>query len=144
MRTAWLLTPALVFGCTSTVGPVGGGAFAVAAKPGEQFTLKVGQRARIDDAGLSVRFVDVVGDSRCPSNALILCVWEGDGAILVEIAPLGGGDARADTLHTTLDPKWVLMGTVLLEFLRLDPYPTDVTPIPLDTYEATFTVRMVR
>jgi hypothetical protein len=86
----------------------------------------------------------VVGDSRCPSNALILCVWEGDGAILVEIAPLGGGDARADTLHTTLDPKSVLMGTVLLEFLRLDPYPTDVTPIPLDTYEATFTVRMVR
>ncbi|MDH3292141.1 MAG: hypothetical protein OEO20_13695 [Gemmatimonadota bacterium] len=144
MRTPWLLTLTLVLGCASTVGPDLSGTFAVAANLGEPFTLKVGQRARIDDADLAVRFVEVVGDSRCPSNALILCVWEGDGAILVEIAPLGGGDARADTLHTTLDPKWVLMGTVLLELLQVDPYPTDFTPIPLDAYEATFTVRMVR
>jgi hypothetical protein len=144
MRTLWLLTLALVAGCTSAVGPDGGGSFSVAAKLGEQFTLKVGQRARIDPAGLSVRFVDVVADSRCPSNALIQCVWEGDGAILVEVAPLGGGGARADTLHTTLDPKWVLLGTRLVEFLELAPYPTDVTAIPVGDYRATFIVRLVR
>ncbi len=144
MRTLWLLALALVAGCSSAVDPDVGSRFAVMAKLGEPFTLKVGQRARIDDAGLAVRFVDVVGDSRCPSNALILCVWEGDGAILVEIAPLGGGDARSDTLHTTLDPKWVLMGTRLLEFVKLAPYPYDVTPIPIGDYRATFMVRLVR
>lgn len=144
MRTLWLLALALVAGCTSAVGPDGGGSFSVATKLGEQFTLKVGQRARIDDAGLALRFVDVVGDSRCPSNALILCVWEGDGAILVEITPLGTGNTRSDTLHTTLDPKWVLLGTRLVELLELAPYPFDVTPIPIDDYRATFTVRLVR
>lgn len=144
MRTRWLASLTLVLGCTSTLAPDSGGSFAVAAGVGQQFTLKVGQRARIDAAGLAVRFVDVVADSRCPSNALIQCVWEGDGAILVEITPLGGGDARSETLHTTLDPKWVLMGTRLLEFLQLAPYPTDVTPIPVDDYRATFIVRLVR
>lgn len=144
MRTAWLLTLALAFGCSSAAGPDHSGTFAVAAKLGERFTLKVGQRARIDDAGLAMRFVDVVGDSRCPSNALILCVWEGDGAILVEVTQLNDGETRNHTLHTTLDPKWVRMGTRLLEFLELAPYPTDVTPIPVGEYEAIFMVRLVR
>ncbi|NIM48623.1 MAG: hypothetical protein GTN62_02805 [Gemmatimonadales bacterium] len=139
MRAKWLLLPALVMGCASTTEPVLTGAFAAAPGLGQPFALKVGEWARIDEADLLVRFVEVVSDSRCPSNALILCLWEGDGAVLVEIAPQDG-DALLDTLHTALDPKAVDLGAVTLELRRLDPYPWDVTPIPVEDYLATFVV----
>ncbi len=142
MRTKWLLLPALIVGCTSTTEPEFTGAIAATPDLGQPFALTVGEWARIDEADLLVRFVEVVSDSRCPSNALILCVWEGDGTVLVEIAPQGG-DALLDTLHTTLDPKAVDLGAITLEFRRLDPYPWDVTPIPVEDYVATFVVKGV-
>lgn len=139
VRAKWLLLPVLVMGCTSATEPEFTGAFGATPGLGQPFALEVGGWARIDEVNLLVRFVELVSDSRCPSNALILCVWEGDGAVLVEIAPQGG-DALLDTLHTTLDPKLVDLGVVTLELRRLDPYPWDVTPIPAEEYVATFVV----
>jgi len=42
----------------------------------------------------------VVDDSRAPSVAPVR--WQGDGAVVIEVAPLNG-DSKEDTLHTTLD-----------------------------------------
>jgi hypothetical protein len=70
---------------------------------------------------------------------LILCVWEGDAAVVIEIGPLDG-DAAIDTLHTTLEPQSVPLGDGRLVLQRLDPYPEDVTPIPIEEYVATFVV----
>jgi hypothetical protein len=130
MRTGWLLMLAVGAGCTSTTDP----------DFGQPFALHVGEQAFVEEASLYVRFLEVEDDSRCPSNALILCVWEGDGAIVVEVTPLTD-NTLTDTLHTTLDPKVLDLGTVVLELQRLDPYPETVTPIPPEEYVATFVAR---
>ena len=48
---------------------------AVTINPGENFTIGVGQSARITGEDMIVKFVEVIGDSRCPQN--VNCVWEG-------------------------------------------------------------------
>lgn len=136
MRAAPALMLALLGACSSVAEPR---VLAVAPDLDEPFTLRVGEVARIDAAGLSLRFISVPSDSRCPSNALILCVWEGDAGVAIELAPLQG-DAALDTLHTTLDPKTRDLGIGRLRLQRLDPYPQGVTPIPVGEYRATFIV----
>jgi hypothetical protein len=135
----WILVLVLVAGCFSVEGPEISGTFAVTPGLDEPFTLEVGERARVDGANLYLRFLDVASDSRCPSNALILCVWQGDAAVVIEIGPLVG-DAAVDTLHTTLEPKSVPVSDGVLVLQHLAPYPEDVTPIPIGEYVATFVV----
>ena len=132
MHPKWSLPLVVVlWSCTSVAGPE----YAATAALDQPFELRVGERVRVERAGLELHFVEVSEDSRCPSNALILCVWEGDAAVVVEITPFHG-TARTDTLHTTLDPKEVDVGSLVLRLERLDPYPQDVTPIPVDDYVA--------
>jgi hypothetical protein len=102
------------------------------------FTLAVGEVAAFPDEGFSVRFTGVPGDSRCPGD--VVCVWEGDGAVLIEIAP-PAGDSRVDTLHTTLDPRATAVGARVLSLERLDPYPRSDRTIEERDYRATFLLR---
>jgi hypothetical protein len=63
-------------------------------KPGEEFTLALGESVGIDQRGVIVEFKDVVEDSRCPMNAR--CVWEGNARIAIQVSALTAGRA-ADT-----------------------------------------------
>jgi hypothetical protein len=108
------------------------------ARVNQPVTLAVGQEARFPEEGLTLRFTSVLEDSRCPSE--VVCIWAGDGAVLIEIAP-EGGDARVDTLHTTLEPKVIEVGTRELLLERLDPYPRRPEPISVEEYRATFVLR---
>jgi hypothetical protein len=105
-------------------------------KPGESFTLEVGEKATLDAIHTSVRFLTVAEDSRCPSQAQ--CVWAGDGAVLLEIAP-ARSDAAEDTLHTNPEsgPGAVVLAGYELTLLRLDPYPETPGDIAPNAYRAT-------
>lgn len=124
---------AMLWGCTAATGPDA----AVAVELDQPFELEVGEAAHFGAAGLEVRLAAIAGDSRCPSNALILCVWEGDAAVVVTVTPVNG-KTLSDTLHTALEPKAVEVGSYLLRLESLQPYPEDVTPIPIGDYRATF------
>jgi hypothetical protein len=127
MRAANLFALVLLIGCSDGIGP----------QRSERATFPV----VIEGADLEIRFLAVSEDSRCPANALILCVWIGDGAAVIETVT-GAGDVSRDTLHTTLDPKAVDRGPVRLNLVRLDPYPEDVGAIPAEEYVATFSTQM--
>lgn len=100
---------------------------------GDEFSLGVGERAAIPALALSVRFVAVPDDSRCPSRAQ--CIWAGDAMVLLETAPLDG-DAKTDTLHTNPaeGPDSLDWGTAVLRLIRLDPYPETPGTIAPDAY----------
>jgi len=53
------------------------------ANPGVTFTLAIGQSASLNGEDLTIRFVDVVGDSRCAAG--VVCIWAGEASCLVEI-----------------------------------------------------------
>ncbi len=105
-------------------------------KPGESFTLAVGETATLEAVRTAVRFLVVSEDSRCPSQAQ--CVWAGDGAVVLEIAP-AGGDAAEHTLHTNPEsgPGAMVLAGYELTLLGLDPYPETPGDIASDKYRAT-------
>jgi hypothetical protein len=140
MRSAKLFALALLIGCSDGIGPQGSER-ATFPGVGDEFTLRIGETTTIEGADLEIRFLAVSEDSRCPANALILCVWIGDGAAVIE-TETGAGDVSRDTLHTTLDPKAVDRGPVRLTLVQLDPYPEDVGAIPAEEYVATFSTQM--
>jgi hypothetical protein len=61
------------------------------------FTLAVGQSAEFADENLTVSFVRVLSDTRCPLDSM--CVWAGDATMAVYARQVG---EAAKTLHLTL------------------------------------------
>jgi len=116
----------LTLACTSATEPA----------VGNEFSLDFGEAATVPEAELWLHFVDVVEDSRCPLR--VLCVWEGDAAIAIEISSnLADGPSVTDTLHTTLDPKSVTIFGYVLQLVRVDPYPRFPGVIPPERYRIT-------
>jgi hypothetical protein len=134
MRMVLLVATVLMFGCADGLDTAGR-EYAAFPAFGDEFTLRVGERVLIEAAALDLRFFEVAADSRCPHR----CVWEGDGAVVIETTP-EFADAEHHTLHTTLEPKAIDLGLVRVTLIRLDPYPQDPEPIPREDYAATFVV----
>jgi hypothetical protein len=85
--------------------------------------------------GLSVRFVSVVGDSRCPADAL--CIQGGDAIVRIDIA--SGENRGQRDLHTgTLAP--VSFDDVQVRLVELQPYPFSSRPFDPADYRATLRV----
>jgi len=103
------------------------------------FQLQPGQTASLEAQELSVEFVEVVEDSRCPRG--VECAWEGQALILVHVS----GSSGDQELTLQLGPKDSVAGAYegyLFKFLALDPYPQapsqDAPPQP--PYTATLLV----
>lgn len=71
------------------------------AKPQKAKRLRVGETLDYDD-GLSIRFLSVKKDDRCPINAQ--CVTAGDAEILLRVK-VGNSKARVVSLHTDAKPN---------------------------------------
>jgi hypothetical protein len=130
MRSTLALVLVLAAGC----GPI----TEFRLRTGDTFTLGVGDTASVAELNLWLRFSRVTDDSRCPSQGV--CVWAGDAAVVLELAPLVG-DSKLDTLHTTLDPQSVPVGGAELHLVRLDPYPETAGSIPAGAYRVTLVTR---
>ena len=140
-RVSRRVVPALVaaggLACGSGLGPE----FAVEPRLDQELVLRVGQTVVIEGAdGLRLKFEEVSTDSRCPSDALILCVWEGDAAATVRAKqdPLPPVDLE---LHTSAQFDTVATyGAFQVTRVRLDPYPKTTDPIPGAEYRLTVVV----
>lgn len=96
----------------------------------QTFTLAPGQSARIPSQGIEVRFDSVSGDSRCPED--VVCVWAGDAAINLTLTK--GAQSRAVAIHTTLDPKVITEGEILISLVKLAPNTNSTKSIPQGEY----------
>ena len=106
---------------------------------GEAFTLKPGTSARIPAAGLTVRFVEVESDSRCPTDAA--CVWAGDAVVVVEAVT--EDVERVWRLHTPTEmvgPGSRELNGHVVKLVGLEPGHLAGEVTPQEDYRATFTV----
>lgn len=135
-RIASLLIVSISLACAGSGAAVGSSNPVVTKDVaiGQDFDLAPGQAAVVDGGALSVTFVKVTGDSRCPTG--VQCVWAGDGTVsLTASTPSAGKDT--DTLHTTLTPKTVKAGPYEISLVDLKPYPKQGSKISPATYVAT-------
>src|SRR5262245_52222137 len=103
----------------------------------EKFTLAPSETAVIRDTSLSVEFVDVTGDSRCPGDAI--CIQGGDA--LVHIRVIDGNSSSSYDLHTGDSSRAsIVHGSVRIALVELQPYPfSSRPPITPGDYRATLT-----
>lgn len=78
-----------------------------------------GERVGVGQASVSVRYGELTYDSRCAIG--LTCVWEGDAAVIVEVAD--GGTRLEGELHTRLDPRSMTFGEIVITLLDVRPFP---------------------
>ena len=127
LRTAFVIALLALTACTS--GP------ASPTPIDRQLTLAAGESTQVA-AGLSMRFVGVPADSRCPGDAI--CVSAGDATVRLEVSADGGRVERE--LHTGSRQPVSHEGATI-ELVSLDPYPFHTRPIQPADYRATLRVR---
>ena len=101
-----------------------------------EVVLAPGQAAAVAEAGLTLRFEGVSGDSRCPGDAI--CITGGDALVRIAVIPTRGGE-RAYALHTG-DMRPVAHDDVTIALVELSPYPFSSRPIQPADYRATLRV----
>jgi hypothetical protein len=116
-------------GCTSSLAPT--------TPFNKEVTVAAGQTVSVVE-GVSVHFVSVTGDSRCPGDAI--CITGGDAVVTMRVKN-ADDDTRIE-LHTgSMQPAKA--GNLTVELLQLMPYPfSSLPPIKADDYRAT--VRVTR
>jgi hypothetical protein len=88
---------------------------------GQEFSLAIGQTAVISGENVSVKFTDVVGDSRCPDG--VMCVWAGQVSCSLDVVKSGAASQMVITAPgDTTDYTDNTYQNYRLQF-RVDPYP---------------------
>lgn len=111
----------------------------VSARVDSPFTLRVGQEATFEDIDLSVRFVGISEDSRCPLD--VTCVWAGDARVDLLLRQSGTSEEILN-LHTNLEPRRWVVGRYQIMLEELSPLPRSSAIIPPEHYVAEFRVSL--
>ena len=125
---AWLL----ILGASACASPTA---------PGDpidaRIVLSPGQTSPIEGVSSSIRFQGVLGDSRCPGDAI--CIQGGDALVRIDVIPSFGAASTYD-LHTgSMRP--VRHQDLTIELVELQPYPFgSLPPIGPSDYRATLRV----
>lgn len=104
---------------------------------GQVFELSIDQTASIASENLSITFLNVLEDSRCPSD--VVCVWAGNARVEIEVFK-AGEDKVIATLNSFLEPKEYLYQTYLISFKDLAPYPRSTEEIEPQDYRLSLMV----
>ena len=95
---------------------------------GQEFPMPPGEQVMLADHS-SLRYVRVVGDSRCPPG--VNCIWAGDAEVAFEWTPASGA-RQAFSLHTGKDPKQQAIGTRQLKLVSLERGATPQAQLRVD------------
>jgi hypothetical protein len=110
----------------------------ISVELGEEFELKIGQTVSVEDEPIIIKFIEVAGDSRCPTGAS--CIWQGEVKCVLEINYFG-------ELHTititqpglTQQNSTDVFQDYMISF-NVTPYPEVSKEIQPDEYRLLLTV----
>ena len=102
---------------------------------GADVTLAPGETAEIPSVNLRVRFNRIVGDSRCPTKSLILCVWQGSVVVELQAGPLTGFHwIETRRLESVPGRDTTSIGGQPIRFVRVTPEKETTDEIPRASY----------
>lgn len=98
---------------------------------GAQATLAPGAAVSLKTTGMTVRFVAVTEDSRCPRD--VTCVWAGEVRAMLEIQE----SSQAASQLELLEGGSTVAGGCRVTLVRVEPQPTSTAKIAPQDYRAT-------
>ena len=106
---------------------------------GKEFSLKVGQQAKVDGVDLNLKFTGVPQDSRCPTN--VNCVWAGNAEVALEWTH--NKCTTTITLNThasAANSDEAKVSGLRVKLIKLEPYPHSEKKISPSDYTATLLI----
>ncbi|MGD9562220.1 MAG: hypothetical protein AB7F88_08360 [Pyrinomonadaceae bacterium] len=117
-----------------------GSIFAPAQTTPEQITINNGQSKAAQASGICVKFVELIEDSRCPTD--VNCIWAGVARIRVKLSK--NGKSEEFELNTNQRDKPAIFEGYSVALTSLAPHPTTTSKYSPSAYSATFTVSKIK
>ena len=129
MKTKLILALILIFVCGSVLQAEG--------RTVEQFKLQVNGQKTVTKDKLTIKFISVVEDSRCPIDAA--CVWTGNAKIQLKLKKKNGTWETFE-LNTDIEKREIRFGGYAIKIVGLTPTPRTNIRINRNGYVATFSI----
>lgn len=138
MRSLPIVVFALIFvACGQSANPMDGALPQQIVSLDASITLAVGEAAMVEGTPLTIRFVEVTEDSRCPTG--VDCVWEGVAVTLLEVSD--GTDQHTITLQARAGMRQSTgVAGYSVDIRSLAPYPEYLETIDTDEYRLTLKI----
>ena len=107
-------------------------------KLNKEFSLAAAQKAYVKTDKLTIEFVSVLEDSRCPTD--VDCIWAGSAKVQIKVSK-GKMAAQVFELNTNLEPKTITYQGYKIELVGLTPAPKSDVDMKTIKYSASFIVR---
>ncbi len=99
--------------------------------------VSVGKQKKFSRSKITVKFVSVEEDSRCPEG--VNCVWAGNAKIKVQLGESGKAGEMFE-LNTNVGAKGATVGSYAVSLVSLTPTPKNNIRINQNGYTATFSI----
>lgn len=109
---------------------------AAGIRKGETLRVQINTEKRFPKSKLSIRFVELIEDSRCPTDTN--CIWAGNAKIKVRVKK--NGRSQNVTLDTNGPEQTVKVAGYSIKLTALTPEPRSNIRINRNGYVATFSV----
>jgi hypothetical protein len=107
---------------------------------GTPFEMAPGDLVLLDGPDLTLRFIGVVDDSRCPEDALVLCAWAGTAGVRLATGASTMTDPHVFTLHSGQPPRSAEVGAYRVELVDVLPAARLEPPIAAAQYRVRLVV----
>jgi hypothetical protein len=100
-------------------------------EPEREFTLAVGQEARISGSDITLVIDSVANESRCPSD--VTCIQAGDADVRLRVRD---GQESSHTIHALKEPRSASFNGYTITLVELSPTPRSTVRIQQRDYRA--------
>ena len=107
----------------------------------KNFVLRVGQEVLTADGKLSIKFVSVPEDSRCPRG--VTCIWAGNVSVQLQVTKLNSKSVKIELNTNPRDTpagEEADCGNYHLKLVSVDPYPVQDQQLAAGDYRVTLVV----
>ena len=80
-----------------------------------EIQIKLGESVTLEGGTLTIKFISLAGDSRCPQG--VLCVWRGNAEVILDVSN------TEISLNTALEPNERAVGQYTVQLRDVIPYP---------------------
>ena len=108
----------------------------IEAQNREQQKVQINKQKKFSRSNLTIKFVSLIEDSRCPEGTN--CVWAGNAQIKIEVSK--SGKKEIFEVNTNLGPKGATYNGYAIELISLTPVPKENIRINRNGYMATFVI----
>ncbi len=110
------------------------------AEAKQPFTVKINQQKTDAKSKLTIRFVSLIEDSRCPTD--VNCIQAGNAKIQIKVSKANGA-AKTFELNTNSKPQTVSFAGYEIKLNDLNPKPATNIRIDRNGFTATFAITKV-